>query len=66
MPKRYLAVKCPHCGDIRAISSNAKSFQCFTCGKRVKIRGDLILESSNDHHEISRIVRFLKMKSKKR
>ena len=61
MSHHYLAVKCPYCGGVRAVKGDVKSFRCFQCGRRVRMRRSLILASSDDFHEISEIVRRLKL-----
>jgi hypothetical protein len=52
----YLIVKCPHCGDVRAVHSSVKSFQCFTCGRRVKLAPHLILYRTGDRDSLPLLV----------
>ncbi|MEM2137409.1 MAG: DUF1922 domain-containing protein [Candidatus Methanomethylicia archaeon] len=62
----YLIVKCPYCGDVRAIKTGFKSFQCFNCGRRVKFNVKLVLARVDDHHEVPYMVmKFKEAKIKK-
>jgi len=62
----YLIVKCPHCGDVRAVHSGVKSFQCFTCGRRVKFYPHLILYKTSDRDSLPLLVMKFKEVSLKR
>ena len=44
----YLVVKCPYCGDVRAVRAGVKSFQCFNCGKRIVFSLGLVLYKVDD------------------
>jgi len=62
----YLIVKCPYCGDVRAVKCGVKSFQCFNCGKRVKFSIKLILYRTDDRRIVPHVVmKFKEMYCKK-
>ncbi|MEM0084196.1 MAG: DUF1922 domain-containing protein [Candidatus Methanomethylicia archaeon] len=58
----YLVVKCPYCGDVRAVRAGVKSFQCFNCGKRIVFSLGLVLYKVDD----KRLVPYVVMKFKEK
>jgi len=58
---RYLAVKCPYCGECRAINFGVKTFMCFKCGRRIKIEKAKIIGGANHYSVIAEIVRKAKI-----
>lgn len=62
MDMSYLIVRCPYCGDVRAVNFCVKTFQCFTCGRRIKMSKSLILFKTDDRNIVPVIVMKFKEK----